>query len=310
MADMDPGIAPSDFKGKETSTTTRSQLLTWLDETFQVRPDGKQARPEVMAAYFYPNSQKIDEAFEIELRYHTDQFARSLHITAKFDPETKVSVGGATYVLRMGASETIPTQDILDSLWRNVQDFTWLGVEHLFTGFDHVLFICTLVFASLRPWNAIKLLTAFTVGHALTLVLTTYDVFQVPPRLVDIGVAATIFFVAGQNIVAKEEPYYRWLLVLGFSLIHGMGFSASLCEMGLPSQGLGLCLFAFNIGIELAQIAIVLLIFPVLTRIQWAKVLLRGERGAREIQRLLVAGNGFTAAMGLYWFGTRLIGAE
>jgi hypothetical protein len=161
-----------------------------------------------------------------------------------------------------------------------------MGMEHLFTGFDHLLFIATIIFACFNLVSVVKMLTAFTIGHALTLIMTSLGWFHVPGHIADIGVAATIIIVAVQNMLSREEVKHRWLIIFAFGLIHGMGFAHSLGEL-LPKEGLILCLLSFNIGIELAQIMIAAVMFPVLARIQWQKMMLSGERGAKEFRTLL-----------------------
>jgi hypothetical protein len=216
-------------------------------------------------------------------------------------------VGGGSYVLT--SSEPSAILETRANLFRTVIDFCWMGMEHLFYGFDHLLFIATIIFACMNLLSVVKLLTAFTVGHACTLIMTSLGWFHVPGHLADIGVAATIIFVAIQNILSKEEVKHRWLLILIFGLIHGMGFAHSLSEL-LPKEGLVLCLLSFNLGIELAQVIIAAVIFPILARIKWRKESLRGERGIREFRQLLNYSSAFTALMGGYWLFTRLFGIE
>jgi hypothetical protein len=310
FADIASGVSSGDLKGEATSPAVKKKIADWLNSgMFSVKPDGQNIPMEVTAAYYYEGQSAKGDSFEIDLKYPTAKPAKKLTVTAQFNPETIISVGGTSRKLTTDRpTDTFDTNANLDSLWKNLQDFTYMGMEHLFTGFDHMLFICTLIFAAASLKDVVKLLTAFTIGHGITLILTTFNVFNVNPRLVDIGIAGTIVFVALQNILTKKEIHGRWLIVFVFGLIHGMGFSASLREMGLPQQGLVLCLLSFNVGIELAQIIIVACIFPILSRVRWMKERLRGEKGVTQYRQLLAYGNVFTALIGGYWLVQRVFG--
>ncbi len=309
-ADFGVGVPSASLKGEATSDADKKKIEEWLKTTFVVQPDGKTVPVEIASASYYSSAYQNNDDYELDINYATPAPAKKLTITAKFSPQTVISVGGSQFTLSAESpSRTFDTNANLDNLFRNLQDFMWMGMMHLFTGFDHILFICTLIFAAMNVKSVIKLLTAFTIGHAITLVLTTFDVFRVNPRLVDIGIAGTIVFVALENIIRRETPQkQRWLIVFAFGLIHGMGFSAALREMGLPQHGLVLCLLSFNLGIELAQVIIVCLIMPVLLRMQWVKETLRGDYGRREFGRLLNWGPACTAAIGAYWLVARVMG--
>ena len=153
-------------------------------------------------------------------------------------------------------------------------------------------------------------LTGFTVGHSITLILSTFNVIHLSPRLADMGIALTIAYVGIENLLSKNPPKHRFWLVTLFGLVHGMGFSESLKEVGLPDQGLVLCLLSFNLGIELAQIIIVACVFPLLAHIRWRKegLALHREDGTRQFKQLMNIGSAITACMGLYWFVERLTG--
>jgi hypothetical protein len=298
-------ISPSDMKGEDISEESRAKILDWLKSRFIVKPDGKEIPPKLIAAYHYPARTQDQETYELVLRWNTEKQAKHLDITARFDPKTLISVGGGSYVLT--ASAPSATFETRANLFRTILDFCWMGMDHLFTGFDHLLFIATIIFACMHLVSVVKMLTAFTIGHACTLIMTSLGWFQVPGYLADVGVAATIIFVAVQNILSREEIKHRWMIILAFGLIHGMGFAHSLSEL-LPKEGLILCLLSFNMGIELAQIIVATAMFPLLMRIKWKKEVLNGERGAREFRMLLNYGSGFTAVMGAYWLITRLFG--
>ena len=105
-------------------------------------------------------------------------------------------------------------------------------------------------------------ITAFTAAHAVTLGLSVWQIVQVPSRLVQIGIAVTIMYVALENLWIKSTQH-RWMLTFGFGLVHGFGFANVLRELGLPSGGLARSLVSFNLGVEAGQIVIVASLWPV-----------------------------------------------
>ena len=146
-----------------------------------------------------------------------------------------------------------------------------LGVKHIFLGYDHIAFLLALLFVK-RFVDLLKIITAFTVAHTLTLALAVLQIVKLPPQLVEIGIAVTIMYVAAENLWVKST-LHRWMLTFGFGLIHGFGFANVLRELGLPSSGLARSLVSFNLGVEAGQIIIVGVLWPVLwwsNRQPWA----------------------------------------
>jgi hypothetical protein len=137
-----------------------------------------------------------------------------------------------------------------------------LGVKHIFLGYDHIAFLMALLFVR-KFADLLKIITAFTVAHTLTLALAVLQIVKLPPQLVEIGIAVTIMYVAAENLW-KNEFSHRWMLTFGFGLVHGFGFASVLRELGLPSAGLARSLLSFNLGVEAGQIVIVGLLWPIL----------------------------------------------
>ena len=146
------------------------------------------------------------------------------------------------------------------SRWSQLAGFFRLGVEHIFLGYDHILFLLSLIVVC-KFRDLVKIVTAFTVAHTITLILATLAYVQLPGRLVETAIAATIVYVALENFWIREGGR-RWMLTFVFGLIHGFGFAGVLRELGLPKLGLVRSLLAFNVGVEVGQLAIVLLLFP------------------------------------------------
>jgi hydrogenase/urease accessory protein HupE len=172
--------------------------------------------------------------------------------------------------------------------------FLRLGVAHILTGYDHLLFLLALLLAGGRLRHLVKTVTAFTLAHSLTLILATLGVVELPARLVESVIALSIIYVAVENFFITQLNR-RWMVTFAFGLVHGFGFYGVLRDLQLPQQALVLSLCAFNVGVEVGQVMIVTLCYPAL-------VLLARQRWRwRAISALsLVIG-----ALGLYWFVER-----
>lgn len=138
-----------------------------------------------------------------------------------------------------------------------------LGISHIFLGYDHVAFLLALLFVG-RLVELLKIITAFTVAHTLTLVLAALGAISVPGRLVESAIALSIVYVAAENLWRDPDTGHRWRLTFVFGLVHGFGFASVLRELGLPSEGLVRSLLAFNLGVEIGQLTIAAVCWPVL----------------------------------------------
>ncbi|MEM6703521.1 MAG: HupE/UreJ family protein [Acidobacteriota bacterium] len=144
-----------------------------------------------------------------------------------------------------------------------VRAYLELGIEHLLFGFDHILFVVAMVLYVRRPWQIVKVVTAFTVAHSLTLALSTLGLVQLRQGPVEVVIALSILFLAVE--LAKPEPQRSpittrrpWLVAFAFGLLHGFGFAGALAEIGLPRDAAALALLLFNVGVEIGQLLIVL----------------------------------------------------
>ena len=144
-----------------------------------------------------------------------------------------------------------------------VTDYSYLGIEHIWGGIDHLLFVFGLLLLVGGGTRLLWTITAFTVGHSITLSLVTLGYFDYPVALVEFTIALSIFVLAaeltreGRNDLLWRNP---WWLAGGFGLLHGMGFAGALAETGLPQDNLPLALLFFNVGIEIGQIAFILVV--------------------------------------------------
>ena len=141
--------------------------------------------------------------------------------------------------------------------------YLWLGVTHIFLGYDHVAFLLALLFVR-RFRDLVKIITAFTVAHTLTLGLAALGVVSLPSRWVESAIALSIVYVSAENIWRAPNHAHRWRITFAFGLVHGFGFASVLRELGLPSEGLVRCLLSFNLGVEVGQLAIAAVAWPLL----------------------------------------------
>ena len=144
-------------------------------------------------------------------------------------------------------------------------NYFWLGVEHLLSGIDHLIFVLGLIFIVIGFKTLVKTITAFTVAHSITLGLSVTGIFQLPQSTAEALIALTLIYLAIE--VGEKERYYRtpWLLAFGFGLLHGFGFAGALSEVGFSESTLLYSLLFFNLGIEAGQ----LLVIPVFILIVW-----------------------------------------
>jgi hydrogenase/urease accessory protein HupE len=154
-----------------------------------------------------------------------------------------------------------------DSWWQTARTFLLLGVEHILTGYDHLLFLLALVVAGRGMRQLVAIVTSFTVAHSLTLAAATFGWVQPPPRLIEAAIALSIAYVGVENLLVKDVRG-RWRLTFVFGLVHGFGFANVLREMELPRAALASSLFTFNAGVELGQLGVLVLAWPVLRAAQ------------------------------------------
>ena len=181
-------------------------------------------------------------------------------------------------------------------------EFLKLGVEHILTGYDHLLFLCGLLVACRRFSTMAAIITCFTVAHSLTLGLAALELVTVSSRLVEPLIAASIGYVGIENLLRKEEPKGRWALTFAFGLIHGFGFAAVLKEMGLgmgaSKASLVVPLFSFNLGVEIGQIGVTAVVLPLLLMMSRRPIFAR--RGKLAISAVV-------ALVGVFLFAERIL---
>jgi hypothetical protein len=183
-----------------------------------------------------------------------------------------------------------------------MRTFIPAGIHHIMIGPDHVLFLVGLLLLG-GSWLAlVKIVTAFTVGHSITLSLAALNIITPSPRLIEPAIALSIIFVGADNLVRGTGRDVRAWAALAFGLIHGFGFANVLREFGLPGQALGWSLFSFNFGVEIGQLGIVLVVTTALELIR--------RRSHALGHRVAWGGSIVVIAAGTYWFVERVLFPE
>jgi hydrogenase/urease accessory protein HupE len=145
------------------------------------------------------------------------------------------------------------------------KDFFVLGIEHILTGYDHLLFLFALLIVTHRFWSAFGIITFFTIAHSITLAIAGMNLFTIPSTIVEPLIAASIIYVGAENLIVKK-PKGRKYLTFAFGLIHGFGFAAVLQEMNITSIETGILvpLFSFNLGVETGQLIVTSISLPII----------------------------------------------
>ena len=192
------------------------------------------------------------------------------------------------------------TVEIADAIHWQQQflSFLQLGVEHIFTGYDHILFLIALLLPGGNLSQLLKIVTAFTIAHSLTLTLAALNIVTLPTALVESVIALSIVYVATENLWRKQIGHRPWL-TFSFGLIHGLGFANILKDLTQSQSNLLLSLASFNVGVELGQVTIVLLVF-------YGLRLLQKCRGNMMLRYGLSA---LMILMGSVWFAERALTA-
>ena len=202
-------------------------------------------------------------AFAIDYKLFAD-------LDAQHRGMASVTVGGETESLVLGGDSThfATSAGAAGGMWRQATGYLRHGVWHIWTGYDHILFLLSLLLPAVlakgwRPASAdvLRVVTAFTLAHSITLSLAALHVVALPSRLVESAIAASVAVAALNNVWPLVQDK-RWLAAFVFGLLHGFGFAGVLGDLGLPKGAAAVALAGFNVGVELGQLAIVAVFVP------------------------------------------------
>lgn len=178
-------------------------------------------------------------------------------------------------------------------------DFLLMGVKHIWTGYDHLLFLFGLLIVTRDFKSSVKIITCFTLAHSITLAVATLSPMRIPSRIIEPLIAVSIVYVGLENLWRGDDPKGRWLLTFAFGLIHGFGFASVLRELGVGAYGVGIAvpLISFNLGVELGQITIAALVLPLIWK--W-------RTRPMFIARWIPAASAAVALLGSFWLVQRV----
>lgn len=199
--------------------------------------------------------------------------------------EGLVSVGNPEMMIP-GESSLYPTSYFL------------LGVEHLLSGIDHLIFVLGLIFIVSGFTTLIKTITAFTLAHSITLALSVTNTFSLPQSSAEALIALTLIYLALEVGESKRYERTPWLLAFGFGLLHGFGFAGALSEIGFSESSLLYSLLFFNLGIEAGQ----LLVLPFLVLVVWLLNRIQASRFVYQGSSYLIGG------IACFWLIERVTG--
>ncbi|MGO9711742.1 MAG: HupE/UreJ family protein [Polyangiaceae bacterium] len=174
--------------------------------------------------------------------------------------------------------------------------FVGMGIEHILTGFDHLLFLLGLVLVARGVRSLVGVVTAFTVAHSITLALAATGVWAPSARIIEPAIALSIAYVGAENLLLRDTSK-RWRLAFAFGLVHGFGFAGALRAIALPRAEVPVALVGFNVGVELGQLVVLAGVLPVVALLRQ-----RPWFEARGVKGLSAA----IALVGLVWFFQRL----
>ncbi|PWB82139.1 MAG: hypothetical protein C3F11_13090 [Methylocystaceae bacterium] len=204
-------------------------------------------------------------------------------------------------VMIFPGDEIIDLSKPLLTPWELAPKFFAAGVEHIMTGYDHLCFLLAVVLWASRAWPVIKIVTAFTISHSITLSLAALQLVNLPSAWIEIAIALSIIYVALENFFTRKVDD-RWRDTFLFGFIHGFGFASGLIELGVPQRAIVPALASFNIGVEIGQIGVVSVVIPLLVLID--KMFFNGKRKLRFVRFC----SGVIACFGAYWLFARVSG--
>ncbi|WP_052475879.1 HupE/UreJ family protein [Cohnella kolymensis] len=296
-------------KATENGDAGFSELESLVSRFLSVTNNNVPAKPELLD--FSPMKRGDNEFIRMLIDFRFDQPIEDYKIQYSFffddmDPkhqnfaQLRVNDKVSDYVFQQSNRTTSGSalqadKHVQGSDWSGtLRTYTLMGMKHIWEGYDHLLFLIGLVILKQRKSDYLKMLTAFTLGHSITLALSALDIFTISLKIIEPLIALSIVYIAVENIWLKR-PYRRWAIALGFGLVHGFGFADIL--RGALGGDFVLSLLSFNLGVEIGQVAVLALLLPLL----W----LLGK--ARSYPAWMRGLSGAIGCLGLFWFIERIV---
>lgn len=279
--------------GVSTGEVSLAPVFENIEYTFL--PTGPEAVDEAIFHYHFSSAEKLQS---ISLRYK---------LFADHDPnhrgiaKIRRGVSEKTFIFRRDDVFYCKVDEIgPESAFGAAFSFFIFGMEHIFNGYDHLLFLAGLLVAARALKSLFWIVTSFTIAHSVTLVSAALGWLSISPSIVEPAIAASVLFVGIENLLRKNENNKRWMLSGAFGLVHGLGFAGFVNEANLPPGATAVSLGSFNLGVEAAQATLLCIAFPILT-------IARERLAAKVWNYYYVTISLAIAAAGGFWLITRLI---
>jgi hydrogenase/urease accessory protein HupE len=255
-----------------------AQLQLLAAQSLEISFDGEKAVPTETHAAFLANK---DVEFQLVFRAPT-----ASRLTVRSVLLDRLPFGHRQYFALTGANHATLAEKLLSGANREVEvplaeaavatapvshpftEFLGMGVKHILTGYDHLLFLFAVLIGCKQISSIVKIITAFTIAHSISLALSTLGWVVIPSSVIEPMIAASIAYVGIENLLCRGAISHRALLTFGFGLVHGFGFAGALHDMGVGENGsaVAIPLLAFNSGVEIGQMMVAAVILPILWR--------------------------------------------
>ena len=278
-------------------------LAEMLAPRFQVVADGRTLTPEWLGMETIPDRQSL----RLRMRYPLAAAPGTLTVSGTmfpYDPQHQTFINVYEGDALTQAIINAP-HDRFDyfagtrqGAFAVIKKFLPAGIHHILIGPDHLLFLVGLLLLGGTIRQLAVVVTSFTVAHSITLTLAALNIVSPPARIIEPAIALSIVYVGADNLLVREGRDVRAWIAFAFGFIHGFGFANVLREMDLPARALGWSLFSFNIGVEIGQLMVVIVVASALA---WLRQ--RSESAGRQ---LAFAGSVVVIAAGAFWFIQRV----
>jgi hydrogenase/urease accessory protein HupE len=300
-----PSIEPDMLLQPAVVQAQRDAIATTIQARLHITTAGKVLRADLRAIASVPEKRDL----RLDFHYPWSAAPPSFHVQCRLFPydqrhRTFLNIYQAGHLERQEIFEgdRPPIEyhtGSRQSVGAVVRQFVLEGVHHIFIGPDHILFVVGLLLLGGNLGQLLKIVTAFTIAHSITLGLATFRIVSPPASLIEPAIALSIVFVGINALAGKTRHDPRLLFAFCFGLIHGFGFANALQEMMLPRHALGWSLFAFNGGVEIGQGCIVLAVAPSLALLRC--------RSPDFSERVVTAGALCVVTAGAFWFFQRVM---
>lgn len=289
----------------DTASASSEMIVKSLAQQMTISADGTPVAPELRA--ITPIPEKRDLRMELFYPWATAPETVGVKcLVFQYDPRHRT-------FLNVHANGKLERQEILHRYNTIVEfktgtsqrtgsvvaQFLVSGIHHIFIGPDHILFVVGLLLLGGTVGQLAKVVTTFTIAHSITLGLATFKILTPPASVIEPIIALSIVFVGVHAFMDKSGRDPRLIFAFAFGLIHGFGFANVLQEMVLPRAALGWSLFAFNAGVELGQLCIIITVAPLLALIR--------HISKPAAARVVASGALAITAMGAFWFFQRVL---